>query len=449
MKYDVLVAGGGTAGLFSAYRLAKAGFSVAIIEMKSEDRIGEKVCGDAVGEHHFRNVELDPPRIGVDAVAVFKGVRVYAPSKKAYITAWGKGYALNRKAFGQRLLRMAINAGAELLDSHSVIKPMVKESWVKGLVVRKLSGGIMELSCLAVIDATGVAAVVRRKLPDNWWVSERVPLEDFNVAYRVVATVEEPQDPSLALIYLDPKIAPGGYWWWFPKGEHEINVGIGVKPGSNAPNPREQLNEHIMSHLKEVGANIVHEGGGLVPTRRTISCMVWNGLVVVGDAASTANPIHGGGIGPSLVSSYCATKVLIKALEMEGKASLELLWPYHKAYHEAYGAKQASLDILRIYLQSLSSEDLDFVIEKKIVTDEELSEMGYRGELLPTIISKATRVLRLLTRPSLLLELRTVKEYMDKARELYMSYPKSPKEFEAWNIKVRELFNRVKDKYWK
>jgi len=449
VRYEVLVAGGGTAGLFSAYRLARAGLSVAVVETKPEDRIGEKVCGDAVGEHHFHNVELDPPRVGVDAVATFEGVRVFSPNKKGYVIAWGKGYALNRRAFGQRLLKMAIDAGAELFDSHSVIKPIIDESWVKGLVIRKTDGSTMELECSAVIDATGVAAVVRRKLPSDWWVSEKIPLEDFNVAYRVLARVEERQDPSLALIYLDLNVAPGGYWWWFPKGEYEVNVGVGVRPSPNAPNPKEQFNKYVMPRLREVGAEILHEGGGLVPTRRTIPCMVWNGLLVVGDAASTANPIHGGGIGPSLVSSYCATDVLIGALEERGEASLNSLWSYHRAYHKAYGAKQASLDVLRIYLQSLSNEDLDFVIEKKVVTDEELSEMGYRGELLPTIISKATRVFRLLTRPSLLLELKAVKEYMDRARGLYENYPRSPSEFEEWRLKDKALFNEVKAKFWK
>jgi len=448
MKYDVLIAGGGSAGLFAAYKIAKAGFSVAIIEIKPADRIGEKVCGDAVGEHHFHYVKLEPPRIGVDAVGIFEGVRVLSPNEKNYITAWGKGYALNRKAFGQRLLKMAIDAGAELYDSHYIIKPVVEESWVRGLVVKKPSRGIVELKSTAVIDATGVAANIRRRLPSSWWVAERISPEDFCAAYRVIARVEEPQNPRLALIYLNPNVAPGGYWWWFPKGKYEINIGIGVKSGPGAPDVRRQFNKYILPRLEKANPEIIHEGGGVAPTRRPIPCMVWNGLLVSGDAAMTANPIHGGGIGPSLVSSYHAAEVLVKALE-NGDPSIDLLWPYHRAYHRAYGAKQASLDVLRIYLQSLSSEDLDFIIEKKIVTDKELSEMGYRGELLPTIISKATRALRLLTRPSLLLEIKAIKEYMDRARALYENYPETPDGFEKWRLRDKTLFKEVKSRFWK
>jgi len=447
MRYDVVVAGAGTAGLFAAYRLASTGLSVAVVEMKRADDIGSKVCGDAVGEHHFRAVSLEPPRVGVDAVAVFEGVRVYAPSLRGYVTAWGKGYALNRKAFGQRLLRMAVNAGADLLDGRAVVRPIVEGSWVRGVETHSASGGTEEVRARVVVEATGVSAAVRTKLPSEWWVSERAPPEDFNVAYRAVAEVEEPQDPKLALIYLDPEAAPGGYWWWFPKGEGMVNAGIGVRAGRGSPSPRDRFDAHVRPRLLRAGARIIHEGGGLVPTRRTAPCMVWNGLVAVGDAAMTANPIHGGGIGPSLVSSYHAAETIIRALS-DGEPSMDALWPYHRAYHAAYGAKQASLDVLRIYLQSLSSSDLDFVIEKGIVTDAELSEMGYKGVLLSSIIFKGLRALKLLSRPSLLRELKLVKEYMDRARRLYEGYPSTPKEYPKWRAEEERLFSEVKSRFW-
>ncbi|RLF05968.1 MAG: hypothetical protein DRK00_02885, partial [Thermoprotei archaeon] len=229
-KYDVLVAGGGVAGLFLAYLTARAGFTVAIVEMKSEEKVGEKVCGDAVGEHHFREVGLEPPRLGLDAVGVFEGVRVYSPSKRYFVTARGKGYALDRKAFGRRLLKIAADAGAELLASHAVVKPIVEGEWVKGLRVRGPEG-LKDLYSRVVVDATGAAAAVRTRLPSQWWVAYRAPLEDFNAAYRVIAEVEEEQDPRYALIYLDAETAPGGYWWWFPKGRDVVNGGLGVKAG--------------------------------------------------------------------------------------------------------------------------------------------------------------------------------------------------------------------------
>lgn len=445
-KYDVLVAGGGVAGLFLAYLTARAGFTVAIVEMKSEEKVGEKVCGDAVGEHHFREVGLEPPRLGLDAVGVFEGVRVYSPSKRYFVTARGKGYALDRKAFGRRLLKIAADAGAELLASHAVVKPIVEGEWVKGLRVRGPEG-LKDLYSRVVVDATGAAAAVRTRLPSQWWVAYRAPLEDFNAAYRVIAEVEEEQDPRYALIYLDAETAPGGYWWWFPKGEHVVNVGLGVRPDPGAPNPKENLYKYVIPELEKADAKIAHEGGGIVPTRRPLSCMVWNGLVAVGDAACTANPIHGGGIGPALVSSFHAASTIAQALE-EGEATLEALWPYHKAYIGAYGEKQAGLDALRIFLQSLGNDDLNFVLEEGIVSDEDLGDIGYKAKLSAKLIGRLLAGLKLLARPTLLRDIVAVKDYMEAVARLYREFPDTPKDFPRWRERQESLFLEMKKRFW-
>ncbi|MEM4679480.1 MAG: NAD(P)/FAD-dependent oxidoreductase [Thermofilaceae archaeon] len=445
-RYEVVVVGGGVAGLFAAYNLAKTGLSTAIIESKGEDSIGEKVCGDAIGEHHFREVGLEPPRVGEDALSAIEGVRVYSPSKRHYVTAWGRGYALDRRAFGRRLLRMAVNSGASLLAGHSAVKPLVEGGWVKGVKVLA-GGGSREIRGSVIVDATGAAAAVRTKLPSEWWASYRAPPEDFNAAFRVIAEVEVEQDPRYADIYLDTNIAPGGYWWWFPKGRYEVNVGLGVKMGPNAPNPREMFEKHIKPLVERAGGKILHAGGGIVPTRRPAPCPVWNGLVAVGDAAYTANPLHGGGIGPALVSALHAARQIVKALE-EGEPSMEKLWPYKKAYLQAYGIKQASLDVARIYLQGLSNDDIELIISSKIVSDEELSAIGYRGELLTTVLSKALSIVRVLKRPSLLPELARLKSLMDESASIYRGYPELPSAFEQWFAKVESFFAQVKDKFW-
>ncbi len=56
-------------------------------------------------------------------------------------------------------------------------------------------------------------------------------------------------------------------------------------------------------------------GGGIVPTRRPLPSLVANGFLAVGDAAVTVNPVHGGGIGPALLSAELASKAVIDAFE--------------------------------------------------------------------------------------------------------------------------------------
>ena len=54
--YDVIIAGAGTGGATTAYTLAKRGHSVLLIDRKERDNIGNKTCGDALGNHHIEEL---------------------------------------------------------------------------------------------------------------------------------------------------------------------------------------------------------------------------------------------------------------------------------------------------------------------------------------------------------------------------------------------------------
>ena len=61
-KFDTIVVGGGTAGCVAAKTLASAGLSVCLVDRKDRNSIGKKVCGDAIGKHHFDNLGLSYPK---------------------------------------------------------------------------------------------------------------------------------------------------------------------------------------------------------------------------------------------------------------------------------------------------------------------------------------------------------------------------------------------------
>ena len=79
-KYDVIIIGAGVAGLNAAYELSSRGFTVAIIESKPRNKIGDKTCGDAIGLHHFKELGWEPPSDVIDHK--YEGVKVYSPSEK-------------------------------------------------------------------------------------------------------------------------------------------------------------------------------------------------------------------------------------------------------------------------------------------------------------------------------------------------------------------------------
>ena len=62
-KYDALVVGAGTAGCLAAKTMAELGLKVCIVEKKPREQVGEKICGDALGEHHLKFLDSKNPQV--------------------------------------------------------------------------------------------------------------------------------------------------------------------------------------------------------------------------------------------------------------------------------------------------------------------------------------------------------------------------------------------------
>ncbi|OYT37783.1 MAG: geranylgeranyl reductase [Desulfurococcales archaeon ex4484_58] len=443
MKYDVVVVGAGVAGLNTAYEIASKGFNVAIIESKPRNRIGDKTCGDAIGTHHFNELGWKPSEDIIDHI--YSGVKIYDPTEEYAIEVPGEGVSVNRIKFGQWLLKRALDHGAILLDRHVLLKIVVSNNFVvKALVKESGKPGLKEVEGKVFVDASGAKPALRTKLPLEWPVSERPYMTDYNIAYREVVELEKPleKDIEYAVIYLNTEIAPGGYWWFFPKSRDGliVNVGLGVI-WDGKYNPRFNYERYLR---KRFSGKLIHRGGGLVPTRRPLPTLVWRNVVVVGDAAYTVNPVHGGGIGSSLLASSIVSKYIIESLE-KGVINEETMWGMNREYMVAYGAKQASLDILRMYLQKLSDEDFTWLIKNRIVDGESIYMLSSKADLAREIVHNISSMLRLLGKPSILNQLRTLKKYMDLVKKLYLdNYPDKPSELAKWIVEVERIYDKYR-----
>ncbi|MEM4224383.1 MAG: NAD(P)/FAD-dependent oxidoreductase [Desulfurococcaceae archaeon] len=438
-KYDVAVVGAGVAGLYASYVLALKGWKVALVESKHRSKIGDRVCGDAIGTHHFKELGIHIPDNVVDHR--YKGVKVYSPSEQYSIIVPGEGVSINRYKFGQWLLTKALDSGVELYDQHVVVDVEVVNNEVKSLKVKKVNGEVVEIEAKAYIDASGYKPAIRSKLPRDWPISERPYTTDYNIAYREVVELEEPvseQDVDYAVIYINVDIAPGGYWWLFPKTSDGVvaNVGLGVV-NNGLHNPRLNFEKYLRPRFR---GKIIHSGGGVVPTRKPLPTLVWRNVAVVGDAAYTVNPIHGGGIGSSMLSSHIVSRYLSSALE-QGRVDEETMWSVNVEYMSTYGSKQAGLDILRMYMQKLSNEDYEWIMKNRIVDGSSVYELGTRGEISSTVLHAIASFIRLLGKPTLLNQLRTVRHYMNRAQALYAEgYPDNPRKLHTWIQQVEELY---------
>lgn len=434
----------------AAKTVAEAGLEVCLIERKRKEDIGEKVCGDAIGKHHFDNLELQYPA-GDELEREIGGVKIYPPDLEKVIRIKGTGlyaFMVNRRLFGQRLLRDAINAGSTLLDSVQVLEPIVRGGFVAGVLVKDLrTQKNARLHSKVVVDASGFSAVLRKKLPPELGIETDIDKEDIEICYREIRKLKaQMEEPTFGEMYFNQEKVPGGYAWIFPEGENRVNVGLGVAMTDGFPSPKKQLYNFILNRPLFKASTVITGGGGHVPTRRPLDCTVGNGIILAGDAASHGNPIHGGGIGPSMIAGVHAGETIIEALE-KGDVSQEILWPYNIRYIQSYGAKQAGLDIFRFFLQGLGDDDLNYGVKYRLITKDDLLKASMGGEVRLNITEKTRRAFRGLRKLSMLKKLRDAANLMKKVKAWYQDYPTSPQGFENWKIGMQNLFKEAKLKF--
>jgi digeranylgeranylglycerophospholipid reductase len=445
-QYDVIVVGAGTGGCIAAKTLAQAGFNVCLIDRKDKASIGIKVCGDAVGKHHFSNLGLAVPE-GEEKEGDIVGMRIYSPDRETVFRIVGEGltgFMINRYLFGQRLLKDTLDAGAVLLDSTHVLNPVIEDGYVTGVSAKSLRDhSEMKLRAAVTVDASGVSSVVRTKLPAEMGLELSISKADQVVCYREIRELKARVDePDYCNIYLDLEAAPGGYCWIFPEGGTKVNVGLGVATVEGHPNPKSQLYRHIFSMPMFKDSSIVHGGGGIVPTRKPLDSLVGNGVVLVGDAGCQDNPIHGGGIGPSMMGGRIAGEIISEALD-QGNPSRESLWPINVRYMKEYGAKQAGLDVFRVFLQQLANADLDYGMRYKIIKEDDVLKASMGEDIRLNVTEATRRIFAGLSRMSFLRGLYNMAKTAKKIKALYGQYPNSPDGLLDWKLQIENLRMRA------
>ena len=445
----MIVVGAGTGGCLAAKTTAEAGLKVCLIERKKREEIGEKICGDAMGEHHLKNLGLEKPQ-GGELEKRIEGIRIYSPDLETVFTIAHEdfvGYLLNRRLFGQWLLKKALDEGAILLDSTQCLEPMIAKGFVTGVSVKNLkTGKNIQLRGKVVLDASGFLAVIRRKLPKQMGIENEVANEDVEACYREIRQLrQEVENTKYCEIYFNQNVTPGGYAWIFPKSGAKVNVGLGICMRGKFPNPKNQFYKHILTKPMFEGSLLLNCGAWYDPTRKPLDNMVGNGIAIIGDAACLVNPIHGGGIGPSMLSGYLAGKTIIEALE-KGDVSQKSLWPYNRKYMEMYGTKQAGLDVFRMLLLTSRDEDLSYGMKYKLLTEEDVLKAGLGEDFRLNITETAKRVFRGLGRLRFLNKLRLTANLIKQVQAHYRNYPETPENFEGWRIKTEALFKEAKSK---
>ncbi len=447
--FDVIIIGAGTGGTTAARFTAKKGLNVCLIDRKKREDIGDKICGDAVGNEIFDLLKINHPK-DEELSCHIKGAKIYSPNLKKCITLVDPkqaGYIVNRLEFGQRLLNEALDAGVnKFLDKTMVLDLLYKNETINGVQVKLENGEKADLRANIVIDASGFYSPLRKKVRSSL-IEKDVLREDSILCYREIVKFspkdQEVQDPEYITLILDQEKAPGGYIWYFPKNESSVNIGIGAFMDYRG-RVKDLYKMNVYNEfIKTSKVDILSSGGGVVPVRRPLWSCADNGFILVGDSACQVNPLHGGGIDPSMRAGYHAANSAVHAIENNNN-SINELWDYNYNVMTSFGAEFASLDLLRIVLQSLSNEDLNFGLERDLLTGEEILEISSSGEFNLSLVDMAVKAFKGISNPNLLLDLNYLRIRMNEISKLYKNFPKNLNQFSNWKEKVIEIYDKIK-----
>ena len=445
--YDVIVVGAGTGGTVTSAALANKGYKVALMDRQPKEKIGIKVCGDATSTDHFRRIKevvnIEPPH-GDEIRQYVKGAWIFSPDHEVKYELTEEnttGVLIDRFKLGMRMLDDAMNYGAELFENSMVKEPIIQKDQVIGMKYRGGDKNLHEMTAKVVVDASGIAAVLRTKLdPEKTFMDINLMDKDVCNCYREVRDLEtEIESPEFIRIMFDQDLCPGGYLWEFPRGPNSMNAGLGVMR-INQLNPHQQFNLYLKR--KETfykNSKLIHGGAWRVPLRRPQDNLVWNGFALVGDAGTQVKPTDGGGIGISIQAGAMAAKAITNALENDD-VSTKSLWPYNIEFMAKIASVNAPLALMKDFVIPLPSSIVNYIFHKHIVEGDELLYGNASGQVSGGILKLLQRAWRGRRILGTLLKFRTILNKMNKARDLYNNFPESPDDFLSWRATIKELY---------
>jgi len=471
--YDIIVAGGGLAGMISAQSVAyysNQRSSVLVIDRNPEPTLGKKtvngwICGDAVGKNtvdymterikiSWGNPEIEHP---------VKGVMAFSPDRETSIPFDGDGYMLNRQQLPKRQLRDAMKMGINMQYSVALRNLLYENGTVVGVEGTSLiTNEPFKKTAKIVIDASGVTSMLRNGLSINSKIEKKIDRDDLESTGRHIMKFDQgienktDFDPDYCIIHLDQDIAPGGYGWVFPKGKDKVNIGLGVQQkelqkrnqrlGAN-DDVTKLINDYVKMNkamknprLSDDSSDSVNvTGNWQVSVRRQNDCLVANGYMLVGDAAWMPKPLDAGGIGPAIVAATIIGKNAVEAIET-GDVSERGLWKYNIDFINDYGYKTAGLEIFRRLLQTLTNEQINYGMKHFLSKlDVEAISKGEHPDF--STVGKLSMMIRGALNKKLAEGLRFTAQQNKLLTEHYYNFPKTPDGYDNWHKILHQILD--------
>lgn len=384
---DVIIVGAGPAGATAAADLAQRGYDVLLLDRSTFPR--DKTCGDAVpagAMKILRDLGLDGQ---IEAACErgelypLQGMRLVSPRNHMLRVEFGaagdleNSYVAPRYYFDALIERLAEESGAEF-RAVTVKEPLLEDGRVTGVRVQA-NGSITNLRAKVVIGADGVTSTIARALrPKEGQHQDK----HRAVALRVYIEGLQIHEGDVEF-FLYEEVLPG-YSWIFPVAENTANVGLGMRLDyfKRHQGDLKEMLDHFLS-MPDIKRRL--KPGATLQRMKTWQLNfgsqkglqhVFDGALLIGDAAGFINPLTGGGIHNGMISARLGAQTVDEALRA-GDTSRQGMQVFEQRIHEQLGPSMKRSFLIQRWLLRFPR-----------LVDLFLARAGANGALAQTFLEK-------------------------------------------------------------
>nr|BBH91928.1 digeranylgeranylglycerophospholipid reductase [Thermogemmatispora argillosa] len=385
---DVVVVGGGPAGLAAAEAVARQGVGVLVLERQSE--IGYPI--HTSGGSWIQDMQ----ELGVPA-------QLYHPIPQVFFLSPRQEVALRYdppvacvldvRGLYQHLAARAIAAGAELRLRHVVDQVLLEEGRVCGVTVRDACGRRLTIRSRVTIDASGMA----RHIAVRAGLAKAFRRYGYGAEYDLYAP-HYPQEELYLL--MGSRVAPSGYAWVFPRGQGRVRVGVGVIHPDSDDDARSYLGYllHEEPRLRDKfrGASPLEYHTGLFPAEGPAERFSWAGLLLAGDAGGQGSTLVGEGIRFAIYAGRLAGEIAAEAIK-EDDISASFLERFDQRWRARFGREMELAYLINRHIAAYGDEQWDDALRLlRHLTPAQWAQ-AMRGEftagLLMSIVARSPRLI--------------------------------------------------------
>jgi len=314
----ITIVGGGPAGSYLAYLLAKQGKEVTIIE--EHEKIGSPVqCTGIVTGSIDKFVKLP------SKVIVNKCNKVIVVSKNNKIVANTDEIIMWRDKFDEFVADLAQQQGAKVLVNHQFLGFNGKHS-----IRIKNNNEIKEIVSDYIVGADGPSSAVAKAAGFN-------SQEKFYIGMQ--AKVKLKSDTEAFETHFGNNF-PNFFGWVVPESEDVVRLGLGAEHNTK---------DYFYKFLEEKtgSKNIICWESGLFPMYNPKKIIQKDNVFLIGDAATQVKATTGGGIIPSFKAAQTLCDCIVNK----------------KDYNKEFKRKELFLHLkIRDTLNKFSDKDYDYLL---------------------------------------------------------------------------------------